>query len=192
MKIKGFFLWSNWIKSLLLEQRILNTKRSKRWNGSMDTLAVEYLNGVVAQMTSYGERVQFSLISGEKPNYQVINTFDKRMTFNGNHHLTSPQEDEFTGSNATTVFTLEQIKARIAGGVVKTASTRTARVSSRSSSPAAAKVGDLIDVQKYEYFKNNVQKLPEGIRAYSQEISNLMKNGMSAETAFGEIVQQYF
>ncbi len=158
----------------------------------MDTLAVEYLNGVVAQMTSYGERVQFSLISGEKPNYQVINTFDKRMTFNGNHHLTSPQEDEFTGSNATTVFTLEQIKARIAGGVVKTASTRTARVSSRSSSPAAAKVGDLIDVQKYEYFKNNVQKLPEGIRAYSQEISNLMKNGMSAETAFGEIVQQYF
>lgn len=159
----------------------------------MDTLTVEYLNGAVAQMMSYGERVQFSLISGQTPNYQVINTFDKKMAFNGNHHLTHPQEDEFAGSNATPVFTLEQIKARIAGvGIKKTASTRTARVSSRSSSPAAAKVGDLIDVQKYEYFKNNVQKLPEGIRAYSQEVSNLMKNGMSAEAAFGEIVQQYF
>lgn len=162
----------------------------------MDTLAVEFLNGVVAQMTSYGECVQFSLSSGEKPNYQVINTFDKKMAFNGNHHLTHPQEDEFAGSNATPVLTLEQIKARIAGvGIKKTVSTRTTRVSSRSStgsSSAAAKVGDLIDVQKYEYFKNNVQKLPEGIRAYSQEVSNLMKNGMSAEAAFGEIVQQYF
>ncbi|RBA24139.1 hypothetical protein [Herminiimonas fonticola] len=162
----------------------------------MDTLTVEYLNGVVAQMTSYGERVQFSLTSGQTPNYQVINTFDKKMAFNGNHHLMHPQEDEFTGSNATTVLTLEQVKAWIAGvGVKKTVSARTARVSSHSrtgSSPAAAKVGDLIDVQKYEYFKNNVQKLPEGIRAYSQEVSNLMKNGMSAEAAFGEIVQQYF
>lgn len=159
----------------------------------MDTLAVEYLNGVVAQMMSYGERVQFSLISGQKPNYQVINTFDKKMAFDGNNHLMHPQEDEFTGSNATTVLTLEQIRAAIAGvGVKKTVGTRTVRGSTRSSSPAAAKVGDLIDVQKYEYFKNNVQNLPEGIRAYSQEVSNLMKNGMSAEAAFGEIVQQYF
>ena len=158
----------------------------------MDTLAVEYLNGVVAQMMSYGERVQFSLISGEKPNYQVINTFDKKMAFNGNHHLTHPEEDEFVGSNATPLFTLEQIKARMAGvAIKKTASTRTVRVSTRSS-PAAAKVGDLIDVQKYEYFKNNVQKLPEGIRTYSQEISNLMQSGMSAEAAFGQVVQQYF
>ena len=158
----------------------------------MDTLAVEYLNGVVAQMMSYGERVQFNLTSGEKPNYQVINTFDKKMAFNGNHHLTHPEEDEFVSSNATPLFTLEQIKARIAGvGIKKTASTRTARISTRSS-PAADKAGDLIDVQKYEYFKNNVQKLPEGIRAYSQEISNAMKNGMSAEAAFGQVVQQYF
>ena len=158
----------------------------------MDTLAVEYLNGVMSQMSSYGERVQFSLNSGQKPNYQVINTFDKKMAFNGNHHLTHPEEDDFTGSNATPVLTLEQIKAAIAGvGIKKTVSTRTARVSTRSS-PASAKVGDLIDVQKYEYFKNNVQKLPEGIRAYSQEVSNLMKGGMSAEAAFGEIVEQYF
>lgn len=159
----------------------------------MDTLTVEYLNGVVAQMTSYGERVQFSLISGQTPNYQVINTFDKKMAFNGNHHLMHPQEDEFTGSNATTVLMLEQVRELIAGvGVKKTVGTRTARVSSRSSTPVAAKAGDLIDVQKYEYFKNNVQKLPEGIRAYSQEVSNLMKSGLSAEAAFGEIVQQYF
>ncbi len=160
----------------------------------MDTLTVEYLNGVVAQMMSYGERVQFSLISGEKPNYQVINTFDKKMAFNGNHHLTHPEEDEFTGSNATSVLTLEQIKAAIAGvGIKKTVSPRTARVGVRSaSSTPAAKVGDLIDVQKYEYFKNNIQKLPEGIRTYSQEISKLMKSGMSAEAAFGQIVQEYF
>lgn len=158
----------------------------------MDTLAEEYLNGVVAQMMSYGERVQFSLISGEKPNYLVINTFDKKMAFNGNHHLTQPLEDEFSGSNATPVFTLEQIKAREAGiAIKKTAGARAARVSTRSS-PAAVKAGDLIDIQKYEYFKNNMKTLPEGIRAYSQKISELMKNGLSAEAAFGEVVQEYF
>lgn len=193
MKIRGFFLWSNWIKSLLLEQRILNTKRSKRWNGSVDTLTVDYLNDVVTQMTSYGERVQFALNgAGQRPNYQVINTFDKKMAFDGNNHLMHPKDDEFVGSNASVVLTLDQIKAAIAGvGIKKTASARSARVSTRSS-PAAVKAGDLIDIQKYEYFKNNMKTLPEGIRAYSQKISDLMKNGLSAEAAFGEVVQQYF
>lgn len=145
------------------------------------------------QMTSYGERVQFGLTGiGERPHYQVINTFDKKMAFDGNNHLMHPQEDEFVGANASSIFTLEQIQAAIAGvGIKKAGGTRMTRVGTRSS-PAAVKAGDLIDVQKYEYFKNNAQKLPEGIRAYSQQISNLMKNGMSAEAAFGEIVQQYF
>ncbi len=157
----------------------------------MDTLAVEYLNGVAAQMTSYGDRVQFSFISGEKPNYQVINTFNKKMTFNGTHHLTHPQEDEFAGGNSTPIFTMDQIKARIVGvGLKKTVSPRSASVSSRSSS-AAAKVNDLIDVQKYEYFKKNVKTLPEGIRAYSQEVTSLMKSGLSVEAAFDQIVDQY-
>lgn len=193
MKIKGFFLCSNWIMSLLLEQCILNTKRTKRWNGSLDTLTADYLNDVVTQMTSYGERVQFGLSGpGQRPNYQVINTFDKKMAFDGNNHLVHPKEDEFVGSNATGILTLEQIKMAIAGvGVKKVAATRTARTSTRSS-PAAAKAGDLIDTQKYEYFKSNIQKLPEGIRAHSQEISDLMKKGMSAEAAFAEVIQLHF
>ncbi|MFJ7565973.1 hypothetical protein ACIQW9_03315 [Herminiimonas sp. NPDC097707] len=160
----------------------------------MDTLEADYLKGVTAQMKAYGERVQFALSGpGQRPNYQVTNTFDKKMAFDGNHHLLRAEEHEFAVGNATVVLTLQQIEQTIAGiGMAKTTSSvRKTRVVG-SAAKAAVKPGDLIDIQKYEYFKNNMQKLPEGIRAYSQQVSALMKQGMSAEAAFGEIVQQYF
>lgn len=161
----------------------------------MDTLEADYLKGVVGQMKAYGERVQFSLSSpGQRPNYQVVNTFEKKMAFDGNHHLLRAEEHEFAVGNATVVLTLAQIEQTIAGiGMVKTSSptVRKTRVAS-SGGTAAVKAGDLIDIQKYEYFKNNMQTLPEGIRAYSQQVTALMKQGMSAEAAFGEIVQKYF
>ncbi|MFC7287044.1 hypothetical protein ACFQPC_03255 [Herminiimonas glaciei] len=172
----------------------MNTKRSKRWDGKIDTLTADYLKDVVTQMKAYGDRVQFALNGpGQKPHYQVINSFEKKMAFDSNNHLLHPGEDEFVGANATPVLTLAQIETAIANVGVKRVTTTTRAVRSvRGSSTPAARPGDLIDIQKYEYFKNNVQKLPEGIRAYSQDITNLMKKGMTAEAAFGEIVEQYF
>ena len=56
-------------------QYILNTTRSKRWNGKIETLASDYLADVITQMETYGDRVQFAINGpGQRPNYQVTNT----------------------------------------------------------------------------------------------------------------------
>jgi hypothetical protein len=175
----------------------LNTKRTKRWNGQIDTLAADYLKDVMGQMVTYGDRVQFGLSgSGQRPNYQVINAADKKMAFDSNNHLLHPQEHEFDGPNATRVFTLDQVKAAIVGGGrTASAATRVSRAGSTGrtrGTTAAVKVKDVIDTEKYEYFKNNRQTLPASIGEYSAVITELMKKGMSAEQAFGEIVKQHF
>ncbi len=174
----------------------MNTTRNKRWNGKIETLKADYLNDVIRQMEAYGDRVQFKLNgSGERPSYQVINTAGKKMAFDSNNHLLHPRADEFVGPNASGVFALAQIKTALAGGGVKTsAGIRVSRVGSGSSrsSTVAVKAKDLVDVEKYEYFKNNRQTLPPRIGEHSDEITELMKNGLSAEDAFGEIVKRHF
>jgi hypothetical protein len=176
----------------------LNTKRTKRWNGQIDTLAADYLKDVMGQMETYGDRVQFGLSgSGSRPNYQVINAFDKKMAFDSNNHLLHPQAHEFDGPNATRVFTLDQVKAAMTGIGRASTATRVSRAgsgngSSSRGSTAAVKVKDVIDTEKYEYFKNNRQTLPPSIGEYSAAITELMKKGMSAEQAFGEIIKQHF
>lgn len=176
----------------------MNTKRNKRWNGQIDTLTADYLKDVMGQMQTYGDRVQFSLSgSGPRPHYQVINAFDKKIAFDSNNHLLHPQAHEFDGPNATRVFTLDQIKAAIVGVGRASTPTRVSRTgsgngSSSRSSTAAVKVKDVIDTEKYEYFKNNRQNLPASIGEYSAVITELMKKGMSAEQAFGEIIKQHF
>lgn len=170
----------------------MNTTRNKRWNGKIDTLAAGYLNDVKEKMEAYGDRVQFRLGgSGERPNYQVMNTADKKMAFDSNNHLVHPKAGEYVGSNASGVFTLDQIKAAIAGGGSR-ASARVSRVGSSRSGTAAVKVKDLVDAEKYEYFKNNRQTLPPGIGEHSAEITELMKNGMAAQDAFAEVVKRHF
>ena len=170
------------------------TTKSKRWNGKLDTLPADYLNDVKGKMESYGDRVQFRLGgSGERPNYQVMNTSDKKMAFDSNHHLVHPKAGEYVGSNASAVLSLDQIKAAIAGvGVRASAAARSSRASTGRSGTAAVKVKDLVDAEKYEYFKNNRQTLPAGIGEHSDEITALMKNGMAAADAFAEIVKRHF
>ncbi len=180
-----------------MELFILNTTRNKRWNGKIDTLAVDFLKEVAVQMASYGDRVQFSLNgAGQKPNYQVINSSDKKMVFNGGNHLFDSKADDFLGSNTTGILTVEQVKAAIAGvGLKASAAARSTRASSGSSSrpvTAAAKAQDLVNTEKYEYFKTNRQTLPAAIGEYSDEIATLMRNGMSAADAFGDVVKRYF
>jgi hypothetical protein len=171
----------------------LNTTKNKRWNGKIDTLKADYLKEVMRQMETYGDRVQFGLIgTGQRPDYLVINSADKKMAFDGSTHLLRSKAEELVGNNISGIFTLDQVKFAIAGeGIRATAATRMSRVVKNSSSAAAVKV-NVIDTEKYEYFKNNRQTLPADIREYSEEISTLMQKGMSVEDAFGDILRRYF
>jgi hypothetical protein len=175
----------------------LNSPKSKRWNGKFDALPADYLKEVMAKMVDYGDRVQFSLISaGSQPSYQIMNTLGKKMAFDRNHHLLSPQGDEFVGANASQVFTLDQVKANIAGvrpsSGSGTRSARVVRAGNGGSRTAAAKLHDQFATQRYEYFRNNRQSLPPTISEHSAEITDLMKQGKTVEDAFDVVVKKYF
>ena len=146
-------------------------------------------------MVSYGDRVQFGLTgTGSRPYYQIINSFDKKMAFDSNNHLLHPVADEFVGSNGSMVYTLDQIKAAIAGvGTRAAIASRTRSASGTGGTrTAAVKVQDVIDSQKYEYFKIHRDLLPPSIGEYSGEITALMKQGKSAEEAFDEVIKLHF
>ncbi len=147
-------------------------------------------------MTIYGERVQFALVtSGNGPHYQLTNTAGKKMAFDGNHHLHHPEDGEFVPGNATGVFTLDQIRLAKAGGGKTTRSLSTGRVTRSSgvrAPSAATRAKELVDSEKYEYFKANRATLPDTIGEHSEEITTLMRGGMPAEQAFGEIIKKYF
>lgn len=177
----------------------MNTKSNKRWNGQIETLSKDYLNDIIAKMTDYGDRIQFRLNGpGMRPHYQVTNTAGKKMAFDSNNHLIHSAQDEFIVSNISGVFTLASIKACLAGGS-RAATARSVGVGSgtRSSgnsrgSPSATKAKDLVDIEKYEYFKKNRTTLPPKIGEHSEQVTQLMRNGMSAEDAFGHIIKQHF
>ena len=171
------------------------TTRGKRWNGNFDTLPADYLKSVLAKMLDYGESVQFSLMSGvPKPRYQIANTLGKKMAFDRNHHLLTPQDDEFVGVNASAVFTLDQIRAAIAGVRPASRTARVARTSSGGGSTrtTAAQLNEQCAAKRYEYFKENRATLPAAISAHSDEITELMIKGKPVEEAFSEIVKKYF
>jgi hypothetical protein len=181
---------------IFLKGTKLVSSKGKRWNGNVDVLPVTYLKDVMAKMLDYGDRVHFSLVSGGTlPSYQVINQVDKKMTFDRDHHLLQPQTDEFVGANASQIFSLDQIKARIAGVSLRPAATsRSARVVSATSAPRtnAARLEEQFAAQRYEYFKNNRSSLPADITKHTDEIAALMRLGRSAEEAFAEAVKKYF
>lgn len=180
----------------------MTTKKTTRWNGKIETLSAAYLKDVMSQMLAYGDRVQFALnCGGQRPHYQVMNASAKKMAFDSNHHLLHPTADDFVGSTASGVYTLDQIKIAMTSGGTKTtgaSSTRTSRVGtgsgngSGSSRTTAAKKADLVDAEKYEYFKNNRQTLPPDISEHTQEITALMHKGKSAEEAFSEVIKNHF
>ena len=177
----------------------LTTTRTKRWNGHIETLKSDYLKEVMTQMETYGDRVQLALSGpGQRPHYQVINPAGKKMAFDSNHHLLSQEDDAFTPGNVTEVFTLEQVKTIAGGGSVRIAGssrvTRTAGGITRSTRNTAAvvKAKDLIDVEKYNYFKDNREMLPPTIGEHSLQITTLMTGGKSAEEAFGEVLKQHY
>jgi hypothetical protein len=146
------------------------------------------------KMVDYGDRVQFSLVSGgPEPNYQIINTLGKSMAFDRKHHLLRPEADEFAGGNATRIFTLEQVKAAISGARSTSTTSRTTRVA-RAAVPRTtmARQEELFAAQRYEYFRTHRQTLPPTISLHTEEITELMKKGKSVEEAFGEVVSKYY
>lgn len=175
---------------------ILNSTRGKRWNGKLDSLPADFLTAVAEKMADYGDRVQFSMIGGgPKPSYQVMNALDKKIAFDQNHHLMSPQGDEFSGTNASATLTLDQVKAMIDGtgtGPTSGKTARPVRAARSSGRTSAAKLNEQFAAQRYEYFKNNRQMLPPSISDHSGEITALMMQGKSVEEAFDEVLKKHF
>ncbi len=155
----------------------------------MESLSAEYLNRVLEQMLTYGDRVQFALTrGGPRPHYQVINTAEKKMTFDSDHLLTSNTND-FVGNTTLPIYTLEQIEVAMAGAGKKTAGTGVTR--GGSTRMTAAQKTALVDAEKYEYFKSNRSTLPANIGKHAQEITVLMMNGMSAKDAFADVIKRH-
>lgn len=151
-------------------------------------------------MESYGDRVQFELPGkGQRPHYQIINPTGRKMGFDSKNLLLRLNEDGNIADTLSSVFSIEAIKAA-ASGVGKTASrTRVSRVSTGSSvgsgasrQTAATQVVDTVERDKYAYFKENRETMPEGIQKFSQQISELMHSGMAAEDAFNAIIEKHF
>jgi len=155
----------------------------------MESLTADYLNRVLEQMLAYGDRVQFALAhGGQRPHYQVINSADKKMAFDSDHLVTANANDFLAGTTSP-VYTLEQIEAAATGVGAKTARTREVR--SGTTRVTAAQKAALVDAEKYEYYKNNRPSLPANIGKHTQEITALMMNGMSAESAFAEVMKRH-
>lgn len=153
------------------------------------------------KMESYGPGVQFELPGhAQRPNYQVINNAGKKMAFDKKNLLTGLNANGNVSDTLSAVFTLDAVKAAMNGGGARPAARARAprpgaaggaSGAGRSHTPAA-QVIDTIEHDKYAYFKGNRETLPEGIQKHSGAISQLMKSGMSAEDAFGEIIKLHF
>lgn len=180
----------------------MTIKRVKRWNGDLDQLSSGYLNNVIEKMVAYGENVQFSnLGSVDGPNYRVINTSGKKISFDSSNMLAQPDESEFEGKNSS-VLALEQIRTllqhvnapkpkTIAAKSRRVAGTGTGTVSPRGGT-AVTRAKEQIALLKYDYYKVNRAVLPSDIRDHSDEITRMMEAGMSAEGAFNEAIKLCF
>lgn len=170
------------------------TTRSKRWNGKFENLSAEFLRAVLEKMNDYGDRVQFSLTGGSaEPSYQVINPQDKKIAFDNRHTLFKSEGDDFSGANATGIYTAEQVKAAIAGFAPASSGGRTVKATRAGGTRiSAARLEEQYATARYEYYRNNRQTLPPGITSHTDEITGLMKQGKSVEEAFDEVLRKYF
>jgi hypothetical protein len=177
----------------------LTTSRTKRWNGTLESLSPDYLKGVAERMESYGDRVQFELPGHAKqPIYQVINPSDRRMGFDGRHLLLRLNESGNVADSLSPIFTLDAVRAAIAGRRTarSPAATRSggpgrgSAAARRAAAPAVAT--DTVEKEKYAYYREHRDALPEDIARYASEISALMRTGKSAEEAFHQVIAEYY
>ena len=170
----------------------MTTRRSKRWNGDLSSLSVDYLKAVAEKIQTYGISVQFEFPGhGKMPIYQIINQSGRKMGFDGKHLLHSLNENGNISDQLSAEFSLEAVQQSM------TAPPKTTRARKSSSGgavrkTAAAVAAEQIEVEKYNYFRANREQLPAGIQKYADDISTLMGKGMSAEDAFTTIIDQHF
>jgi len=177
-------------------QSILSTTRTKRWNGTLESLAADYLKEVMERMESYGDRVQFELPGhGKRPIYQVIGRSDRKMGFDGKHLLLRLNESGNVADTLSPVFSMDAVRDAIAGkrSTRSASSTRSSTgTTTRRRAVAAPAVVDTVEQDKYAYYRAHREELPDDITQYAGEISQLMRAGKSAEDAFGQIISQYY
>lgn len=171
----------------------MSTKRSKRWDGSLDSLSTDFLKQVIEKMHAYGDRVQFEMVTrGAGPAYQVINPRDRKMGFDSNHLLLKLNEDGHVGEEMSEVFAMSAVQAAAEGLTTRTTS-RTRAGAPRAAKAAAPVVAvDVVEQEKYAYFKANRDALPDDIHRHAQAISQKMRAGMSAEMAFETVIKDKY
>ena len=149
-------------------------------------------------MESYGEQVQFEFPGhGKHPVYQVIGRGERKMGFDGKHFLLHLNESGNVAETLSPIYTLEAVRAAIAGkrsprsSPASRASSAGGSATRRRAATAPAVV-DTIEQDKYAYYRAHRDQLPEGISQYADEISQLMRAGKSAEDAFRQIIEQHY
>lgn len=170
----------------------MTTRRSKRWNGDLSSLSVDYLKEVAEKIQTYGLHVQFEFPGhGKTPIYQIINQSGRKMGFDGKHLLHSLNENGNISDQLSAEFSLEEVQQSLVAPPPKVSR---ARKSSGGAvrKTAATVAAEQIEVEKYNYFRANREVLPAGIQKHADEISTLMGKGMSADEAFSAIIDQYF
>ena len=168
----------------------MTTRRSKRWDGSLTSLSVDYLKEVIEKMEAYGKTVQFAFPGHAKaPIYQVINHRGYIMGFDGKHLLCELNEEGKVSDQLSAEFSIEQVHEAM---VAPTEPIRRARKSTGVRVQKAQAALEQIEHDKYIYFRENRDWLPDDIQYYADEISALMRGGMAADAAFGHILNEYY
>lgn len=167
---------------------ILTTRRAKRWNGELSSLSVDFLKEVLEKVQTYGKSVQFEFPGHAKtPIYQVINHRGYKMGFDGKHLLHSLNENGNVSDQLSAEFTLEQIEQGMLTPVAAPRARKSAGAGARKQAQP-----EQVEVDKYNYFRENRDWLPDDIQYYSDDISTLMRQGMTAEQAFGSIIDEHY
>lgn len=151
------------------------------------------------RMESYGDQVQFEFPGhGKHPVYQVIGRGDRKMGFDGKHLLQRLNECGNVSDDLSSVFSLDAVRAAAAGkrspraGAASrnTANGTAPRQVRRAAS--AAPPDDTVEHDKYAYYREHRDELPDDIVRHAAEITTLMRGGKTAEAAFQHIVEQYY
>jgi hypothetical protein len=163
-----------------------------RWNGKVETLPREYLTEVMNQMLRYGEQVRFATTgSGPHPKYQV-GSGARTMSFDDRHILLTPKPGDFTGDKVSKDFTLQQIETLASGGKLAPARPTTHLSSTPRAGTQASRTLDALNAEKYAFYKENRATLPADIGKHSDEVTEQMKNGLSAADAFAHVVAKHY
>lgn len=139
-------------------------------------------------MQAYGKTVQFEFPGHAKmPIYQVINQRGFKMGFDGKHLLHGLNENGVISDQLSAEFSLEQVEEALLAPPPMTRARKSAGTRTRQ-----AAVPDTIEVDKYNYFKENRDWLPDDIQYYADDLSALMRSGMTAEQAFASILNEHY